>query len=399
MTQKLYYEDVYLKEFDASVLCCRKREKEERWEIIPDRSAFYPEGGGQSGDQGSLTVEGSGEMIRVLDTREDGDQIVLLCDRPVDEGARIHAQIDWEYRFDRMQNHSGEHIVSGLIHTRFGYNNVGFHMSGDRMTIDLDGEIPDEAFREIERRANEIVWSDVPVRTDLYTEEQAQAVEFRSKKELHGEIRVVSIPGADVCACCGTHVSHTGEIGPVLILSHERFKGGTRMEMTCGRWAYNYLSEVLEQNHQVSVLLSSKTLETASYVQKVLDDQAQMKSEIIRMHYEQIERMADELSQKGDVLIFAKQFTPVLLQKLAARVMEKTSFQVFAFSGDDAEGYRYAVGRTGGDLKEFVKEMNAQLHGRGGGKPFFLQGSVSSDRKNIENYVSDHVEKLIIVDM
>ncbi len=394
MTRRLYYEDVYLKEFDAVVADCRQADG--CWEIIPDASAFFPEGGGQSGDRGTLTQSDTGRMVEVLDTRERGDDVVLVCSGPLEAGSRVHGTLDWQYRFDRMQNHSGEHVISGLIHSRFGYNNVGFHMSADRMTIDLDGEITEEELRQIERRANEIVWENVPVRTDLYTEEEAENIEFRSKKELHGEIRVVSIPGADVCACCGTHVSHTGEIGPIRIVSHVRFKGGVRMELMCGRWAYEYMTQLFDQGRQVSVLLSSQMPQIAPAVKKLAEDQNQLKGRIIGLYYEQIEQKAKELAGKGDVLLFADHYTSVLVQKLTARVMEETPSRVFSFAGNDEEGYKYAVGQTDGDLKEFVKDMNAALSGKGGGRPYFLQGSVSAYRESIINYFSEKAEGIII---
>ena len=397
MTQRLYYDDVYMKEFDAKVLRCEASGS--NWKIVLDRCAFYPEGGGQSGDRGILADPASDRMIQVADTQEEGEDIVLVCDAPVPEGSSVRGTLDWEYRFDRMQNHSGEHIISGLIHTRLGYNNVGFHMSADRMTIDLDGEISEDILQEIEQKANEIVWANVPVRIDTYTEEEAEEIEFRSKRELHGQIRVVSIPGADVCACCGTHVAFTGEIGPIRIVSHVRFKGGIRMELMCGRWAYQYMTEVFRQNHQVSVLMSSKMLETAGAVTKLLDDQTQLKGRMIGLFYEQIERKADELAGTGDVLIFAQNYTPVLVQKLTARVMEKTDAAVFSFAGNDEEGYKYAVGQTGGDLKAFVKDMNEKLSGRGGGKPFFLQGSVSSDLESIVKFFSERIQGIIIEKM
>jgi alanyl-tRNA synthetase len=298
-----------------------------------------------------------------------------------------------------MQNHTGEHIVSGLIHERFGYENVGFHMSSDRMTIDLSGALTEEEIREIERRANEIVWSDVPVYTDLYTEEEAENVEFRSKKELHGTIRVVRIPGADVCACCGTHVLRTGEIGSIRIISHVRFKGGVRMELMCGRWAYNYMTGIFIQNHEVSMALSAKMNETGSAAQKLLQEDAALKFRITQLLYSVIDRKARELRGTGDVLLFAEDFSPLLVQKLTAKVMEECGGSCFSFSGTDDAGYRYAAGESGGDLKELVRKMNQELNGRGGGKPFFLQGSVSASREAIENFLSGKKEGLQIIDL
>lgn len=431
MTRQLYYEDVYLKEFDAEVTRCFQGQ--DGYHIYVDRSAFFPEGGGQSGDRGFLTVTTGGlsaEMllcrpdadaaaedaarentaaddgkdampgrIEVKDTRLDGDDIYLVCDRELPAGTKIHGTLDWQFRFDRMQNHSGEHIVSGIIHSRYGYQNVGFHMSRDRMTIDLDGEISDQDLKDIERKANEVVWSDVCVHTDVYTEEEAEKVEFRSKKELHGTIRVVTIPGADVCACCGTHVTRTGEIGPIRLISHEKFRGGIRIEMMCGRWAYEYMSGILQQNHQVSALVSAKPLETASGVSRVLDTVNSLKMELLRKKYDEIDKAAADLKGKGALLIFAGDYDFVLVQKLTAKVMETCGGPVFAMSGDDKAGYHYAAGEKDGDLRETVKEMNQALDGKGGGRPYFLQGSLKADRTRIVDHLKSAVGGITIISM
>ncbi len=386
MTQKLYYEDVYLKEFDAVVTGCE--EKNGRFFAVLNRSAFYPEGGGQSGDRGIL-VRQDQIRVEVLDTHEKGEEIVLTCSGPVSAGEKVHGILDWEFRFDRMQNHSGEHIVSGLIHERYGCNNVGFHMSLDRMTIDLDGEIPEEGLREIERRANEIVWANVPIRTDTYTQEEAAKIAYRSKKDLEGSIRVVSIPGADVCACCGTHVAQTGEIGLIKLLSHERFKGGVRMEMMCGRWAYQYIDRICRQNHEVSVHLSSPMEETGGAAKRLVEENRQLKGRLIEQLYQRIDQKAEELAGAGDILLFVPGGDSVAAQKLTAKVMETCRGAVFSFAGSDQDGYKYAAGLLNGDLKALIREMNAALNGRGGGKPFFQQGSVTASGEQIEAFLRE----------
>ncbi len=386
MTQKLYYEDVYLKEFDAVVTGCE--EKNGRFFAVLNRSAFYPEGGGQSGDRGIL-VRQDQIRVEVLDTHEKGEEIVLTCSGPVSAGEKVHGILDWEFRFDRMQNHSGEHIVSGLIHERYGCNNVGFHMSLDRMTIDLDGEIPEEGLREIERRANEIVWANVPIRTDTYTQEEAAKIAYRSKKDLEGSIRVVSIPGADVCACCGTHVAQTGEIGLIKLLSHERFKGGVRMEMMCGRWAYQYIDRICRQNHEVSVHLSSPMEETGGAAKRLVEENRQLKGRLIEQLYQRIDQKAEELAGAGDILLFVPGGDSVVAQKLTAKVMETCGGAVFSFAGSDQDGYKYAAGLLNGDLKALIREMNAALNGRGGGKPFFQQGSVTASGEQIEAFLRE----------
>ena len=337
--------------------------------------------------------------VQVLDTRERGEDIVLVCDGQVPQGAEVTGVLNWQYRFDRMQNHSGEHIVSGLIHRKYGCNNVGFHMSEDRMTIDLDGEITREGLREIEEEANAIVWQNQEISTAVYTEAEAEKVDFRSKKELHGAIRVVTIPGADVCACCGTHVKHTGEIGSIRLIAHERFKGGVRIEMMCGRWAYNYMTRIFDENHEVSRILSARPTETGSAAAKAAEDANRMKYQIIQMNYERIDRKAAELTGKGNVLIFARDFNPVLVQKLAARVMETCGGTVIAMSGASGEGYKYAAGEVDGNLKELIQGMNRSLNGRGGGKPFFQQGSISAEREEAEAYLRGKLEGLTVCDL
>lgn len=395
MTQRLYYEDAYLKEFDALVTGCIR--EGDHYLITLDRSAFFPEGGGQSGDRGVL-VRQNQDMIRVLDTKEAGEDVAVICPESAEPGERVRGILDWDWRFDRMQNHSGEHIVSGLIHEQYGFNNVGFHMSQDCMTIDLDGEIPEEGLALIEKRANEIVWENVAVRTDVYSSEEAKAVEYRSKKELSGEIRVVSIPGADVCACCGTHVARTGEIGFIKILGHERCRGGVRMELACGRWAYDYLERVFRQNHMVSVHLSSRMLETGEAAHRLVEENVRLKGSLVGMRYQMIERKAEEMTGVGNVLIFMQDADSVMAQKMTARVMETCKGCAFTFAGSDSEGYKYAAGQKDGDLKQLVKDMNAALDGRGGGKPFFQQGSLSASRGQIEAWLQERADHPTVCD-
>lgn len=382
MTEKLYYSDVYCKEFEAVVTECREGRK--GYEIILNRSAFYPEGGGQPGDRGCLEI--NGQVIAVTDTHEKEGEILHYANAPLEVGSVVTGKIDWEYRFDLMQNHSGEHIVSGLIHTKFGYNNVGFHMGSDMLTIDLDGEFSVEDMKEIERRANQIVWENRPVDIQVYSEEEVRAIAYRSKKELHGEVRIVTFPGADICACCGTHVSHTGEIGLIKLISIQKFKGGIRMEMLCGGRALEYVNEICEQNRRISVALSSKPKETAGAVERLKEAEARSSFRIVAMENDMFARKAESLKDAGDVVLFEEALSPDSVRKLAVAVMENCKGRCAVFSGDDETGYKYAVGETDGDLRALIKDMNGQLNGRGGGKPFFAQGSVAAKRAQIEAF-------------
>lgn len=379
MTERIFYTDSYIQDFTARVLSCEAGKKG-RWEILLDRTAFYPEGGGQPGDRGTLGG------VKVLDTREKGGEVVHLTDGPLDPGTEVTGAIDWPQRFDLMQNHSGEHIVSGLIHERWGCENVGFHMGSESITIDFDREFPAEALPEIERSANAVVWSDVATDITVYSHEDAQNQTYRSKKELSGDVRVVRFPGADSCACCGTHVRRTGEIGLIKLLSVQRSRGGMRLEMLCGARALAYVNAVMEQNHSISVTLSAKMLNTAAAVERLKAEHEQCKYRLVGLENAEFRRRAEELTGAGDVLLIEPTMSPDSVRKLTDGVLERCGGRCAVFAGDDEGGYKYAVGERGGNLRELVKAMNQALHGRGGGKPDFAQGSVQAKKSEIEAF-------------
>ncbi len=361
------------------------RERKQGYEIILDRTAFYPEGGGQPGDLGKLRTSGE-EEVSVWDTQEKNGEVLHYTMNPLAVGTQVTGEIDWEHRFDLMQNHSGEHIVSGLIHQTYGYNNVGFHMGKSMMTIDLDGELTGEQMREIERQANEIVWQNRPVEIRIYGEEEVKSIEYRSKKELHGQVRIVTFAGADTCACCGTHVARAGEIGLIKLISMEKFKGGIRMEMLCGGRAFAYLNEICSQNHQISVALSAKPLETSGAVKRLKESESALSYQMGALENQLFSMKAEQLKGAGNVLLFEENLSPEGVRKLTAAVMERCGGRCAVFSGSEEQGYKYAVGESGGDLQSFVKELNERLQGRGGGKPFFVQGSVAAKQEEIEAF-------------
>lgn len=399
MTERLYYADAYCREFTAVVTDCRERKN--GYEVVLNRTAFYPEGGGQPGDRGVLFVIENdspetcliteAEGIVVNDTHEKAGEILHYTEKYLEPGTIVAGRIDWDYRFDLMQNHSGEHIVSGLIHGRFGYDNVGFHMGSDAITIDLTGEISVEEMSEIERSANEIVWKNIPVGIVFYDEEAVKTVEYRSKKELHGEVRIVTFPEADVCACCGMHVRSTGEIGLIKLISMQKFRGGARIEMLCGRRAAEYMNEIWEQNHQISVALSAKPKSTAAAVLRLKEAEAAVSFRMTALENELFALKAEQLRDTGNVLLFEEGLAPDSVRRLTAAVMDTCGGMCVVFSGDEENGYKYALGENEGDLRVLVKEMNAALNGRGGGKPFFAQGSVAAKRSEIEAFFAGRI--------
>lgn len=377
MTERLYYQDQHLKSFEAKVLSCT--EHKGKFEIVLDKTAFYPEGGGQPGDRGTLGG------VEILDTTEKGHEVIHHSISPLNVGETVTGTIDWDRRFDFMQQHSGEHIVSGILNRLTGCHNVGFHMGADVVTIDFDIEIDEETLKQAEREANDFIWKNLPVIVSHPTPEDLPSIPYRSKKELEGDVRIVTIPGADICACCGTHVLSTGEIGLIKLLSSRKFREGVRIEMVSGKRAYNYMASVFEQNKKVSNLLSAKPLETSAAVNRLLSENETMK----RREYEAQEKMiaakAEEYSGCGDALIFEETLAPENVRKLCDAVFRNISGRCAVFAGNDEEGYKYSI-ISREDIRAFARAMNEALSGRGGGKPDFVQGSLKATKAQIEDF-------------
>lgn len=378
MTKRLYYEEVYRKEFTATVLECTEGKK--GYQVVLDATAFYPEGGGQPSDTGFL-----GEA-RVSEVHEKDGEIIHYTDKPFKVGEQVEGRIDWDHRFDLMQQHSGEHMVSGIVHEKYGYDNVGFHMGSDVITIDFNGLISEEEMAEIEQKVNRKIWEDTAVDITYPAPEELEKIPYRSKKELTGQVRIVSFPGTDICACCGTHVTHTGEIGIVKLLSVEKFRDGVRMEMISGKRVLDYLNMVNEQNHQISVKLSAKIDSTADAVQRLQDENAKMRINVARLEEDMFQEEARKWEGAGSVLLFKEGLEADAVRKLTDAVMNTCEGCCAVFSRNEDGSYKYAIGETGGDLRQFTKDMNAALHGRGGGKPFFVQGSVQATEKQIREF-------------
>ena len=376
--ERLYDKDSHCAEFTATVISCEA--VKDGYAVILNRTAFYPEGGGQSGDTGML------DDARVLDTYERDGEVVHLCENALEPSSSVSGRIDWQRRLDLMQQHSGEHIVSGIIHRRFGYDNVGFHMGAEFVTIDFNGMLDLEQLAEVEREANEFIWKNVSVETLLPSEEERKNIDYRSKKELTGTVRIVKIEGADVCACCGTHVKNTGEIGLVKLLSCQKFHDGVRIEMLCGRKALAYLSAVCEQNRGISALLSAPPVQTAQAVERLLAETAQMKLRVTALERRLTASRIEAMRDGGDILLFERDLSADALRELADGCAQVCGGRAAIFCGSDEEGYKYILAQKGGDLRETAKALNAALCGRGGGKPEFVQGSVQSSRDAIEAF-------------
>lgn len=378
--EKLYETDSYLCRFFAQVEACTPCKK--GFEVLLNQTAFYPEGGGQPWDTGTLGG------VRVLEVHEREGRVVHTCDGPLTPGETVEGVIDWERRFDLMQNHSGEHIVSGIAHAKWGCDNVGFHMGTEVITIDLNTLLDEGDLAELEEEANRYLWQDRPVQVSYPSREELQALTYRSKKELTGQVRIVTFPGADTCACCGTHVSSAGQIGLIKLLSVQKFREGVRIELVCGGRALRYLNRIAEQNHRISNLLSAKPFETAAAAERLLEENAALKSRILTMETARFEALAQAYAGQDSPVVFEPGLSPDGLRRLCDALLQVCPGRCACFSGEDGKGYKYAIGFRSGDLRAFTKELNQTLSGRGGGKPDFVQGSVQADRSTVEAFLA-----------
>ena len=377
-TRKLYYEDSHMRSFSAVVQSCEKTDK--GWEVILDATAFYPEGGGQACDLGTLGT------ANVLDVREREEAVVHLCDAPLTVDSLVEGQIDYEHRFQLMQQHSGEHIVSGIINRRYGYHNVGFHMGSDIITIDFDGVIPQEDLTIIEWEANQAIWANLPLRCWYPSEEELPSVGYRTKKALPWPVRIVEVPGYDKCACCGTHVKMTGEIGIIKLFSTMGLRGGTRMEMACGSRALALMNQAYEQNRQVSQAFSAKISETGAAARRMNEALESEKQHAAALQRKLFAHTAKGYVNYGEVVHFEEGLDSVLVRELADTIADNCGGTAAVFSGSDEAGYAFCLVTRQGDLRELGKAMTKALNGRGGGKPNFQQGRVMATKAEIEAF-------------
>ena len=380
-TEKLYYENPRLAAFQAEVQECIEREN--GWDIVLDRTAFYPEGGGQPSDEGTLA------RYDVLDVQEKDGVIYHRLEKPLLPGEKVMGSIDMARRIDYMQQHTADHILTGVIHKRYGFDNVGFHMSHDSTFIDFNGMLSEGELVEMEKVANEVVFLDLPVEVSWPEPEKLLTMAYRSKKAIDGPVRIVSIKGVDTCACCGTHMNRTGEVGTIKILSTAKVRGGVRVEYVAGRRAYAYFDAIQLQNTLVSRSLSAEPLHTAAAVRRLLEEREHQQERIAQLEREHIKDMAEKLRDMGDALVFEEDLDGDSVRRLANAIKETCGGKAMVFSGKDGEGYQYAIAvKEGGDLREFIGNMNEVLSGRGGGREaYFMQGSVKADRAAIEEYL------------
>lgn len=380
--ERLYEADPYIREFDARVVACEQ--VKDHYRILLDRTAFFPEGGGQPGDRGMI-----GEAL-IKDTHEKDGMIWHYSDRGLNPGNEVHGKIDWDFRFSNMQNHAGEHIVSGLIHGKYGYDNVGFHMGSEAVTLDINGELTKEQVKEIEKEANGAIEANIPIQVFVPEKRVLEQMEYRSKKELEGDVRIVEISGYDRCACCGTHPLRTGEIRLIKILSVQNYKGGVRIAMLAGNRALEDYMDKHESVVDISHLLSAKTGEITGAVERLLKEMADLKYTMVQMKREIMERKAQALEiSTNAVCVEENEFKGNELREYANMLSERAE-KVLAVSGGTDSQRRYVLIDKRGGAKTLGQEIQTLFGGKGGGSPQMIQGTMSGNFEEIKGWFEQH---------
>ena len=389
--KKLFYEDVHQTEFEAVVTECTYDEKKKIYKIVFDQTAFFPEEGGQAADKGTITVMSETGIepvvLPLLDAHIKKDIIYHYVEKEIPVGTRIQGNVDWQQRFDFMQQHSGEHIISGLVNQHYGYDNVGFHLGLQEVTLDFNGVLSLEQLREIEAKANEAVWKNLPIDIAFPSSVELSALEYRSKLDLTENVRIVTIPGFDVCACCAPHVDTTGQIGIIKITNVQSHRGGIRVNILCGNRALK--DYTIKQNNAaaVSAALSVKQDLIADGVERLKEENLKQKEIINRLQASVLKSMAENLptpSESNHAFLFVEPMDDIAIRNLVNELAANYSGYAGVFWGNDTDGYRYIVGSSTLDCRELAALLREKFGAKGGGKAPMIQGNVTATKKQLE---------------
>ena len=374
MTEKLYELDAYISCFQASVINCIK--DNDCYKIVLDKTAFFPEGGGQAGDKGAI-----GD-VTVFDTQIEKDLIYHYTDKPLDIGAVVECKLQFDRRFNFMQNHTGEHIVSGIAHELFGVNNVGFHLGEELVTIDFDRELTRQQLDEVEYLANQKVWHNLPVKAYYPSEEELKNTEYRSKKEIDGAVRLVKIIDTDICACCAPHVNATGEIGLIKLLDTEKMRGGVRIVLKCGSFALRDYQNKFENVANISALLSAKQENVAEAVNK-LDEKCSLANQKINELKKKVAELTISSANENTNCLFIDDCDVKELQLIADK-LHKTYGGIRAVFSGSGENYSFAICGDDAQLQAIFAKFKSEFAVRGGGRGGMVQGTVSATQEKIK---------------
>ena len=386
---KLYDLDAYATEFDAKVVSCEAvtYNNQDVYAVILDRTLFFPEEGGQSPDKGTLDGK------TVLDAQIKKDIVTHYLEQPVEAGATVHGVIDWKHRFSNMQQHSGEHIFSGIVHRDYGFNNVGFHLSDNIVTMDFDGVLSAEQVADVEYKVNEAIAKNVEITAAFPSKEELAALEYRSKIEIDGAVRIVTVDGYDVCACCAPHVKRTGEIGMLKVMSVQNYKGGVRISILCG---FRALQAFRDKTEVVSSLTSLLSTSQETIVERV----TQMKNTIqeLKLQLGEVKqnmmfaKIYDIPLEEKDVILFEDDLDTQICRNVVNELVEEHQGINAVFVGNDEEGYRFILGSNVQDCKAVAVNLRDAFNAKCGGSATMIQGSVETTREKLEFFFEPHDE-------
>ena len=381
MTKKIFNSDPYLKKFEATVTACT--ENKGKFDLTLDQTAFFPTGGGQPHDDGEI------DGAVVFDVYEKDGEIYHTVDRPIEVGKKVVCEIDFEKRFMLMQNHSGEHILSGIVHRKHGYNNVGFHMGSDFITVDFDGPLTAEQIAEAEAETNAMIAQNLDILTYFPSAEELEKLNYRSKKELTGEVRMVEVPGADLCACCGTHVKKTGEIGLVKIVEFMKYKGGVRLSILCGNRALEDYNRKNADIYRISALLSKKPCEVADGVERLLAEITEKKYAYDQLWRKYVEEKTENLVPTENIIFLTEEGRDNNDLRTLALAAAKKGGASLIVSGEENGVTRYVLASEKNDIRPFNKSLCENFKGRGGGKAEVCQGSLTASPEEIAEFIKN----------
>ena len=377
-TIKLYENDSYIKDFSASVVSCDKTDG--GFLVVLDKTAFFPEGGGQDADKGEING------IEVLDVQIKNDIIYHKLEKAFEIGSTVDCKIDWDTRFSRMQNHTGEHIVSGVIHRTFGYNNVGFHMNDSLVTFDVDGPLTDEDIKLVEKKANEAIYANNSIKAIYPTPEELPDYDYRSKLDITEGVRLIEIENTDLCACCEPHVARTGEVVIIKIVSCIPYKKGARIEMLCGALALNDYMNLHNANKQIMNMLSAKRFETPDAVERIQNELGAARAENKKLSGELAMLKMEKHIRDNKVCVFIDGASYDELRNCSNTLIEEYEF-CYLFSNADENNYIYVVSSKENNVRELVQNLNKAFNGKGGGRDTYAQGKITATKEDIKTFL------------
>lgn len=377
MTDKIFYKDPRQVEFDATVLTCTPTE-DGAFLITLDKTAFFPEEGGQNADSGFIND------IEVLDVQIKDDIIYHKIPASLTLGANVKGKVDWDKRFDYMQQHSGEHIISGLVNHKYGFNNVGFHLGDEEVTLDFDGVLTLEQLREIEVIANHAIAKDLPILISFPSKDELDLLNYRSKIEIEGDVRIVVIPGVDVCACCAPHVDTTGEIGLVKITNVQKHRGGIRVNILCGFRALADYTDKQDSVSSISVQLSAKPDAVADAVARLKEENFKQKTRMIALQQQLLQlQIATIPSEQENVVLFFEDLDTPAMREAVNTLCETHKGYCCVFKGNDESGYQYILGSAHRNCKDAGAILTEKFSARGGGSERMIQGSLQANKEDV----------------